>query len=249
MRAIRSPLVAALAIAVALAVPVAGCTCEPPPRTEIPALRARRASGQITIDGLLREDAWSSASRTEAFVDTMDGTAAAPRTTARVTWDDDALYVGFEVEDTFLRCTFEAHDDHLWEQDVVELMIDPDGDGLRYAELQVSPTNLVFDTWFDTRRMPQPFGHIGWSSSLRSAVSLEGTVNDDHDDRGWTAEIAIPWSALAALGAERPSAGAEWRVAMYVLDALPNGQGGVGWSPPLVGDFHVPDRFGRVLFE
>jgi hypothetical protein len=128
-------------------------------------------------------------------------------------------------------------------------MIDPDGDGRRYAELQVSPTNLVFDTWFDARRMPQPFGHIGWSSELRSAVVLDGTVNDDAEDRGWSAELAIPWTAFGPLGAQRPSRGDTWRVAMYVLDAVPAGQGGVGWSPPLVGDFHVPDRFGRVTFE
>lgn len=232
------------------ALALGGCTCAAaPPRTDIPTLHARHAERAITIDGAL--DEWAGASVTEPFVDTMSGAESAPRTTARVTWDDDALYVAFEVEDTFLRCTFGAHDDHLWEQDVVELMIDPDGDGRSYAELQVSPTNLVFDTWFDGRRVPQPFGHIAWSSELRSAVHLDGAVNDDEADRGWTAEIAIPWSAFARLGtpAPRPTAGAEWRIALYVLDALPVGQAGVGWSPPLVGDFHVPDRFGRVIFE
>ena len=228
---------------------IAGCTCEAAPRTEIPTLVATRAASAIVIDGRLDEGAWASAPRTETFVDTMSGGPSAPRTTARVLWDDDALYVGFEVEDSFLRCTFDAHDDHLWEQDVVELMIDPDGDGRRYAELQVSPTNLVFDTWFDARRVPQPFGHIDWSSELRSAVVLDGTVNDDAEDRGWSAELAIPWTAFGPLGAQRPSRGDTWRVAMYVLDAVPAGQGGVGWSPPLVGDFHVPDRFGRVTFE
>lgn len=246
MRILPATSVARTWVAAAL---LAGCTCEAPPRTEIPSLAAPRTAAAIAVDGRLDEPAWSSAPRTETFVDTMDGRASAPRTTARVLWDDEALYVGFEVEDAFLRCTFDAHDDHLWEQDVVELMIDPDGDGRRYAELQVSPTNLVFDTWFDARRVPQPFGHVGWSSELRSAVVLDGTVNDDAPDGGWTAELAIPWTALAPLGAERPARGDTWRVAMYVLDALPHGQGGVGWSPPLVGDFHVPDRFGRVTFE
>lgn len=231
----------------AIAIVLAGCTCAEPPRTEIPTLRVSRAAQSIAIDGELRE--WDGAARTETFVDTMSGAASAPRTSARVRWDDDAIYVAFEVDDTYLRCTFDTHDDHLWEQDVVELMIDPDGDGRRYAELQVSPTNLVFDTWFDTRRMPQPFGHIDWSSGLRSAVAVRGTVNDDEADEGWSAEIAIPWSAFEAIGAHRPEPGETWRIAMYVLDAIPGGQGGVGWSPPMIGDFHVPERFGRVIFE
>jgi hypothetical protein len=136
----------------------------------------------------------------------------------------------------------------LWEQDAVELMIDPDGDGFRYVELQVSPTNLVFDTWFDSRRAPAPFGHITWSSNLRSAVETRGTPNDDGEDDGYVVEIAIPFSALATMNGNTPQAGNEWRVALYVLDALPNGQRGVGWSPPMIGDFHVPDRFGRPVF-
>lgn len=230
---------------------LAGCTCEPPPRTAIPTIVTTRASGAVTIDGRLDEPAWEDAARTERFVDTMDGSRSSPDVTARMTYDDDALYVAFEVDDDFLRCTHEGHDAHLWEQDAVELMIDPDGDGRNYAELQVSPTNLVFDTWFRARRVPQPFGNVRWSSNLRSAVSLDGTANDEAADEGWTAEIAIPWSALEPLGTTTtPSPGATWRVALYVLDARPNGgQGGVGWSPPMVGDFHVPERFGNVRFE
>jgi hypothetical protein len=34
----------------------------------------------------------------------------------------------------------------------------------------------------------------------------------------------------------------------FVMDALEKGQRAVGWSPPLIGDFHTLDRFGRVVF-
>jgi hypothetical protein len=228
-----------------------GCTCEPPARTEIPTLRVPRASSAPVIDGRLDDATWSSAARTERFVDTLSGAHADPEVRARLAWDDDALYVGFEVEDELLVAHGEGHDAHLWEEDAVELMIDPDGDGRSYVELQVSPTNLVFDTWFDGRRTPQPFGHVRWSSQLRSAVSARGEPNDDEADRGYVVEIAIPWSAFASIGtpATRPASGDEWRVALYVLDAREVGQMGVGWSPPLIGDFHVPDRFGRLVFE
>jgi hypothetical protein len=230
----------------------AGCTCRPPPRTAIPTLRAPAATGALSLDGRLDEPCWERAAETELFVDPLTGEAGAPRARARVTWNDEALWVGFDVEDDFLHCSFQGHDAHLWEQDAVELMIDPDGDGRSYVELQVSPTNLAFDTWFDARRTPPPFGHASWSSGLRSSVHVRGVVNDEVADQGYTVEIAIPWSAFAAIGtpAPRPRPGDTWRIAMYVLDARPGGgQNGVGWSPPLVGDFHVPDRFGRVVFE
>lgn len=217
--------------------------CDDPPRTEIPLARVPRAATAPTLDGRLSEGVWASAARTEPFVDTMDGSEGAPRTHARLLWDDEHLYVAFEVDDPFLKCTFEGRDARLWEQDVVEIMVDPDGDGRNYFELQMSPTERIFDTRFDTPRRPPPIGHVGWDSRLRGAVDARGTPNDDAADDGYTAELALPFRAL---GVQAPRAGQTLRIALYVLDARPDGQRGVGWSAPLVGDFHVPDRFGRV---
>jgi hypothetical protein len=227
--------------------------CEDDPRTDVPSLAVPRASRAPALDGRPDEAVWQRAGRTERFVDTMDGSESAPETWARLLWDDTSLYIAFEVGDDHLRCTFEGHDAHLWEQDAVEVMIDPegDGDGLNYFELQLSPTGLVFDTRFDRPRQPPPIGHAGFDSGLRGEAALRGRVNDDEADEGYTAELAIPWSAFRQghPPIEPPRAGDRWRIALYVLDAQPGGQRGVGWSAPLVPDFHVPERFGRVTFE
>jgi hypothetical protein len=235
--------------ALVLLAPMAGCECGEPPRTAIPELRAPRAASRPTIDGDLSE--WGAAARTETFVDTMTGAREELAPTARFMWDDRALYVAFEVDDPFLRSAGAERDDHLWEEDCVELMIDPDGDERRYLELQVSPRNAVFDTWFDTYRAPQPFGHVTWTSGMETAVRARGEVGDDAADEGYDVELAIPWAAFVPAGRDGspPRPGETFRVALYVLDARQEGQWGVGWSAPLVGDFHVPARFGRVTFE
>lgn len=230
----------------------AGCECSAPaPRTAIPVVRAVQSQGPINLDGRLDEPDWTRTPTTEAFVSTLDGTPSPPAARARVLWREEGLLLAFEVEDPLLLCGFRQHDDTLWEQDVVEVMVDPDGDGRRYVELQVSPSGLVFDTWFDTRRQPAPFGHRAWSSDLEAGVQTRGEVDDADEDEGYTVEMSIPWSAFDPSGgaASPPSSGDEWRVALYVLDAREEGQWGVGWSAPLVGDFHVPERFGRVRFE
>jgi hypothetical protein len=218
-----------------------------------PSVRASYAEGTITIDGETDEAAWQSAGRTRSFVNTLNGSAAEPRTHARVMWDDEHLYVAFDVHDDFVRNTHDERDAHLWEQDAVEIMVDPDGDGRNYFEMQVSPTGEVFDTRYDTRRQPQPFGHVDWNGGLEAAVSVRGTANDDGEDQGYTAEIAIPWSAFDAgePAASRPEAGATWRMNLYVMDSRPGGaaQRSAGWSPTHERDFHVPTRFGRVTFE
>ncbi len=210
-----------------------------------------RTTGAIALDGHLDEADWGSAPRTERFVGTLDGSESGPESRARMLRDDTRLYVAFEVDDPFLVCGMDGRDAHLWDEDVVELMIDPDGDGARYFELQVSPSGRIFDTWFDSPRQPAPVGHVAWQSGLVAGVDARGVVDDDEADDGYTVELAIPWSSLALGGASAhgPASGDTWRIALYVLDAREQGQLGVGWSPPLVGDFHVPDWFGRVVFE
>jgi hypothetical protein len=221
--------------------------CGDAPRTEIARIEVGRASGAIAIDGRFDEDAWSDAARTERFVDTMDGSQASPKASARIAWDDAHLYFAFEVEDEELVSTMRARDAHLWEEDAVEVMVDHDGDERDYVELQVSPANQVFDTRFASRRAPAPFGRLDYTSGLESAVALHGRIDDGASDDGYDVEIAVPWSGLGSGAA--PSAGDEWRIALYVLDKRSNGQLGVGWSAPLVGDFHELSRFGRVIFR
>jgi hypothetical protein len=222
------------------------------PPAPIPSLTAARASGAIAVDGRLDEAAWNEARPTSAFINTVAATPAELRATARVLWDDQNLYVAFDVADDFVQNTLAERDAHLWEQDAVEIMIDPDGDGRNYFELQVSPTGQVFDTRYDTRRQPQPFGDVAWNSNLRARVQVRGTANDADADQGYTAEIAIPWTAFAAgePPAARPEGGQTWRMNLYVMDQRPNGQPQrtAGWSPTLEPDFHVPARFGRVTF-
>lgn len=229
---------------------VAGCACGGP-RTTIPEYVAHRFATPPTIDGDLSE--WGAVPRTEAFVGTMDGSLGDPEASGRFGWDDANLYVAFEIADPRVIAHGTGTDPHLWEEDCAELMFDPDGDGLGYVELQASPTDAVFDTLYDSRRQPQPFGHVDYASHLEARAHVAGQANDDAGDEGYVVEWRIPWSAFAVgphpVGAA-PQAGDTWRVAMYAIDVRgDDAWRASGWSPPLVGDFHVPDRFGRVTFR
>ena len=235
----------------ALTIDVGGAGAARPeqPAAELPSLEAKRAEG-IQIDGTLDEPAWATAPWTDYFVDTLSGGDAEFRARAKTLWDDEHFYVAFEVGDDYLKTEFTEQDDHLWEADCVEIMVDPDGDQRNYFEMQVSPRNISFDTRYDTRRQPQPIGHDDWDSGLRSAVQVRGEIDDDDADQGYTVEIAIPWAAFdaGASPATKPSANDTWRVNFYVMDSREEGQRANGWSPPRVRDFHVPARFGRVRF-
>jgi hypothetical protein len=231
-------------------VPVSDGSSAQAEEPELARLLARRVTGPFTLDGKLDEEDWKAAQPSGAFVNTMSGAAGPFEAGVRVAYDADKLYLGYEVKDELLKSEHDKLDDHLWEQDTIEVMLDPDGDGLNYFEIQVSPAGVVFDTRYDSRRKPQPFGHVDWNSGTSAKVTLDGKLNDDQADQGYSVELAIPWSAFAAgdKPAAPPGEGATWRMNFFVMNLGASGQRAVAWSPPRVADFHVPQRFGRVVF-
>jgi hypothetical protein len=229
----------------------AACTNDTEP--SMPARRQAvvKTSRPPKLDGSLGDPIWRLANTTQAFVETRRGGVAPFQASAKLLWDDHHLYVGADVDDTLLRASHTERDDHLWEQDCVELMVDPDGDGKSYFEIQISPRGVVFDTRFDRPRVPRPFGHTDWDSKVRVGVSLRGKLDDREADAGYTVEIAIPWQAFSLSGKPLgpPAIGDEWRANMYVMDLLQDRQQAAAWSPLGTGDFHVPRRFGILAFE
>jgi hypothetical protein len=230
-----------------------------PPRSTPPILRAAQNTDPApTIDGKLDEAIWQHAARTGPLVDVTTG---APNTTfpvnaqVRVAWDDKALYLAFEVQDTKLMGGVPpgTRDAHLWEKECVEIMIDPDGDGDNrdYYEIQISPQNLLFDSQFDEYNRPRggpdgPFGHQDWSLQGQTAVAVDGTLDNDADeDKGYTVEASIAWSSFAKAQHAPPRPGDIWRVNFYGMKR----NGGVAWSPIQgEGNFHKASRFGRIMF-
>jgi hypothetical protein len=202
-----------------------------------------RAPGPIEVDGVLSEAAWDRAERAGPFVRSTDGKRAAAATEARLLWDDDALYVAFQCEDADVSTPFARDDQPLYTSNVVEIFLNPSGDLAHYVEIEVAPSNALFDASFTGRRAGMD---LAWSSRARHAVHVDGTLNDPSDkDRGWTVELAIPFASLP--GAPRPRRGDQWRFNLYRL-RQPPGEG-QAYSPPMVGDFHAVDRFATLRFD
>ena len=104
-------------------------------------------------------------------------------------------------------------------------------------------------------------GYWNWDfPGLKSAVKYNGTLNDSTDiDQGWTVELALPWSSMAALAqADQrslpPSEGDVWRMDFSRFNqkkapAPVVDSGGWAWSPHGVWDSHVPECFTFVHFS
>ncbi len=176
-------------------------------------------------------------------------------TRLRMCWDDTNLYLAFDAQDPDIWSDKTGRDDFLWEDEVVEFYIDPDGDGRHYKEFEINPRNAVLDLDIahptnggvpleDVKRF------LRWNAKgLRTAVHVEGTLGDRTDkDRGWQVEAAIPLASLVDSGAAPPRIGDAWRMQFFRIDRSAGLKKPdlAAWSPTRL--FHAPDRFGRVIF-
>ncbi len=229
---------------------------------EAPAYQCVRAAEAPEIDGNGGDLAWTHAPELHLVdVEDLAGGQHSRPTTAKILWDEDNLYFLFTMADADVWSTYSNRDDQLYEEEVVEIFIDPDGDGLNYAEIEINPLNTIFDLllsrpWADGGR-----GFAQWDPEFFSAIAIDGTLNDSSDaDDGWRVEMALPWTALATelldvMNGQSlpPQPGDRWRLNLYRFERI-RADGAItaaeasAWSPVGVTDFHRPDRFGWLVF-
>lgn len=216
---------------------------------EIPTYQARRTVDTISVNGRLDEFSWEIATRVGVFRNILDpeSTDLLP-TQAAILWDDRNLYFAFVCKDPRPWSSMFKRDSFLWTEEVVEVFLDPDGDGRDYPELEVSPHNVVVDLLIPEPPSGEtdPAVAASWDiAGLRTSVGRHSA--------GWTVEIAIPWDSLGDAGVEHaPKYGDVWRVGLYRIER-PGGAGSdqapqfQAWSVTSKS-FHEPARFGRVEF-
>jgi len=220
----------------------------PEARVERPSYDVARTRAPIQVDGRLDDPAWQAA-EPFAFFKNADGSPppAALATTAKALYDDTFIYFAFDSADTNAWSTRDRRDDHLWEEEVVEVFIQADPTHPSYIELEVNPLGAMIDIFLIDVRKPIPYA--SWNSAgLRWAVHVDGTVDGRPGDRGWSCEMALPLEDVVTAPHIPPRPGDRWRANLYRVERRPE-RANLAWSPTLVGDFHRPDRFGDLVFR
>ena len=226
-----------------------------------------RAAEVPQIDGELDDAAWQRAPWTEEFVDIEGDRQPRPRfrTRAKVLWDDEQFYLAAQLDEPHVWATLTRHDSVIFQDNDMEVFIDPDGDNHEYYEFEMNALNTSWDLF-----LPKPYKDGGKADNsweipgLKSAVKVRGTLNNPADtDEGWSIEIAIPWRVLRQF-ARRPTPprhGDQWRVNFSrvewqheVVDGKYRKVAGKRednwvWSPQGIIDMHRPERWGYVQFS
>jgi Carbohydrate-binding family 9 len=105
------------------------------------------------------------------------------------------------------------------------------------------------------------YAFLKWDyPEAKTAVAIDGTLNDPSDrDRGWTVELAFPWSGMKAIasGDARsipPRDGDVWRMDFSRFNQFKEAPPvrdtqGWAWSPHGCWDSHIPEVFPFITFS
>lgn len=220
-------------------------------RTDFPPhLVAKRILSPPTIDGELDEAAWVDAPIFESFRHPLTGLETRASGRLRMLYDDEALYLGVEIDDLDLHSEYDERDDPLWEADVFEFFLRPMRGKSDYFEIQTSPRGVIFDSHFERYRHPSPYGNVDFDSALELSVKAMGTFADEKLDTGYRIEARLPFQPIKdRLPAFRtPEPGADVFVNFFIVDRGKDYRSAAAASPPFVPDYHHQAAFARLTF-
>ncbi len=213
-----------------------------------------RLSEPMKIDAVWDKPQWKKA-KTAEIVNYMGNIPGfRPSARAKMLYDDDNIYVIFQVNDRYVRCITDKINGPVWQDSAVEFFFAPDSSlPLIYFNLETNcgGTPLMHYNLVPRKESKQlPEEEI---KSIEIASSLPKIIDPEiKDPVTWTLEYRIPLTLLEKYSnVTRPKKGVEWKANFYKIAENSSNPHYITWSPiendkP---DFHKPGFFGKLIFR
>ena len=160
-------------------------------------IEAVRITEKINVDAKFDEPAWQMAAAATDFLFLWPtpGKPASEKTIVRVLYDDAAIYIAAQCFDRHPDSIFHrlSKRDELNNTDVFSIILDAYRDGQNAVQFGVTPDNVQFDSKYSLSNANADNDNAdgadpSWDAVWTSAARITG--------EGWSAELAIPYSAL-----------------------------------------------------
>lgn len=239
--------------------------------TTIKSYSVNYTNRHLNIDGKFNESAWKKAAWSDLFMDIEGVEKPNPLfdTRVKMLWDSAYLYIAADLKEPHLWATLLKHDDIIFRDHDFEVFLDPNNDENQYFEIEINALGTVMDLFMVKSYKKGGPMDMSWNSNgMKSAIRIKGTLNDNRDiDKGWTIEMAIPYSCLKKPGRNHiPQLNKPWRINFsrvewtmqnkdisYVKKLNPNGKPipefNWVWSPIGIVNMHIPNRWGYLYFK
>ena len=114
---------------------------------QLPVYEVWRAPSPMKVDGRVDEPAWARTRSVGPFVRDRDAAPVPYENEAKVLYDDKFLYFSFRSVDENVWATMRRRDQHLWDEEVVEVFLQADPRQPSYIELEVNPLGTLLDIY------------------------------------------------------------------------------------------------------
>lgn len=173
-------------------------------------------------------------------------------TRVKTLYSSTGMYFLYFCEDKKLTATMEADFLDLWNEDVIEVFIQPDAKRPAYFEYELSPLNyeLPILIYNDSGRLNswQPF-HYNEDQKTRHLTTVQGGEKKSRAlVKSWMAEFFIPFKAMKMITDEIPRSGTRWKGNLYRIDYDSAKESTYSWQLTS-GNFHEHEKFGTLIFE
>jgi hypothetical protein len=207
-----------------------------------PTMKAVLREGEVTLDGTLTEAAWERTPWQTGFLSASAAAdnagqpkPAAVQTRFKVLYDANALYIAAECDEPQigrLKARYAAHDNDVYQDDCLELFMDPAGEGRYYHHFVVNSRGA----WYDDYGADYGLVHVKrWECPLQAVGVVDAAA------LVWRCEVRIPLAALQL----KPDAGSTW-LWNVTRERYAGGSLELSTWAPLKGNFHQPKLFGRL---
>ena len=196
-------------------------------------VNATRTAAPPAVDGRLDEACWQEASQVTEFRILNSDAPATFKTTARVLYDDSALYLGLVCHEPnpvdILTKDVPFDNGDVFRGDCVEIMLDPGRSRNDYYHFGVNVSGARYD------RSVTQSGHVGddrWNGRWQARTF----VGKDF----WSCEVAVPFFGLGIA----PGTGSTWGINLCREKKRPVAENS---SIAEQGAFHVAGRFAPLV--
>ena len=225
------------------------------PKVEIKPYSVRKISAPVKMDGKLEESFNKDLSKEKLVEINMNKLNA--QTNFATLYDDKNIYLVFDCElpeNSKIDERAKGSDGNCWENECIEIFIDPFGSQQKFYHVIFNP---AANSFFDSRLgfIQDPLNpdfskeDVSWNGKWEYSAFL------DRQNKKWTAAVKIPFKTL---GVECPSKGATWtlnigREHYFSKTAVNPGEKFnlelSVWSIPNSGAFAEMDAFKPIIFE
>lgn len=233
---VKRTALALAAVLLAMPAPARGQSITETVQRGTPGLRqvvSRVTDAPPKIDGVLDDACWKTAEGAGGFFRVTETTAARERTAFFFAHDAANLYIACAIVDDKTQARKRERDKGTWEDDCVEIFLDPERGRKDRFHFVVNALGMVYDA---------SLGKAAWNAVPDVAVGAQQRPGE-----GWTLELAIPFKSLGLQKA--PLRGETWDLKLAREDY--DTEGGTprlsSWQF-IAQSFADAGAFGRLVF-